>query len=326
MSLNNNTTKLQEVLAMANNLPDAGGGSVDMSKYFETVGGDTITWDGVADGRYNVSNLAFLISDTVPTLEELKKGGTLINNKGKEIPFTGSTIIDAEAFGMGTGCYIIVDSVQYPAVFVVYEENATFEMVKDGQTISAVFGKKGIYFVDGTLVGIDNYVTSLTINGYTGFTKEVIKEEYLPPMGGTVKSIVFTTVTELYNWLTDNSNKVIKVIFYTGANFGNSTIDFHNVVTRSDGGVFLEKTMAVDYFEGVTIAYYGINLGNEEEGVLLTLRSGSIKFNLDDTMVLRQDENVEINDMILQYMGGNATVVYADNQSVSYTDAEGVEY
>ena len=153
---------------------------INKDDIFETIGNDTITWDGVADGRYNVNGLAYLVSDEVPTLDELKQGGTLINQSGRVIPFTESNIVDTEQTGSGTGCYVVADSIGQPAVFVVYRENATFGMVYEGQTIDVIFEKKGVYFVDGRPLGLSGYITSLTINNYNEFNKrEVIKNKYL---------------------------------------------------------------------------------------------------------------------------------------------------
>lgn len=159
-------------------------GSADMSKYFETVGSDTLTWDGNTEGLYSVSlsdgDYLSLVSDKVPSLDELKKGGSAtfpaINDAPTFVRFTSEDIVDAsDDAGMGSGFYVLnADEGSTTFGFVVYEPNATIVLDEEGNTL--MVEKTGIYLpkFEGW------YPSSLTINGYTGFNqREVLKNEYL---------------------------------------------------------------------------------------------------------------------------------------------------
>lgn len=120
----------------------------------ETVGGDTLTWDGNTSGLDTFGGELFKVSDVTPTIEELAN-----------FEFTMA----------GNGQTITVSSDDAPAVvedgFIVIGTEYAYVILNDMEGIP-----KGLYFLHG-----DGYYTSsLTINGYTGFTKEQVKQEYLP--------------------------------------------------------------------------------------------------------------------------------------------------
>lgn len=154
----------------------AGGGGADL---LETVGGDTLTWDGNTEGLVGVNadgiDLYFKVSESTPTAEEFKNGVSTIcrMNDGSEVKesLTEQTILVDDSISSMTFLYSLSLN-GAPSVVCIYEDNVEI----DGM----VFSEKGLY-----LFGIQEmdelmFVSSLTINGYTGFTKTVLKEEYLP--------------------------------------------------------------------------------------------------------------------------------------------------
>lgn len=132
-------------------------------KPFETVGGDTLTWDGNTDGLecLALAYPSYKISNISPSSEDLANGYTLIISDGA----TQSTEVPVEE--AMDGVYVLGSvSGFYYAMFVVEDISA------DGMTIN-----KGTYFVKQENSA---YLASLTINGYTGFTTTKLKEEYIP--------------------------------------------------------------------------------------------------------------------------------------------------
>ena len=158
-------------------LPDNIGGGGGVSSWNDltdkpfgetTVMGDTLTWDGNTEGLTKAGEDMFLISDVVPTMEELQNGGTFVHG-GASNELTSDLIIDPSAYGIGENC-IMVGSF----ILVALADGATL------QADSAYsFEKAGVYFIknDG------GYVTSFTINGYKGFettTIETLDVKFLP--------------------------------------------------------------------------------------------------------------------------------------------------
>lgn len=123
-----------------------GGGGGSASEYFETVGGDTLTWDGNTEGLEKHGEQFYKVTDIAPSIEDFVNGGSATTNTGDVLPFTS-----AEIHELGPGVFIAGD---YALIAVNY---GTFLAAADG-----------------------NYISSLTINGYTGFTTTKLKAEYLP--------------------------------------------------------------------------------------------------------------------------------------------------
>lgn len=153
--------------------------------FIETVGGDTLTWDGNTEGLISVLDTYFLVSNTVPSLTDLQAGGVLTPNDGETLTFNSDSVLDCEASGMGANCIVIASE---PSVFIALKDGAVFTMEGD----SITFEKSGVYFPCMPAPnGIDDtYITKFTINGYTGFTKEQVKEEYLPELNNDNRFIV----------------------------------------------------------------------------------------------------------------------------------------
>lgn len=144
---------------------------------FETVGGDTLTWDGNTDGRELVpleANVYFChVSDAVPTLEDIAGGtsGTVYYNQdGVE----GEAQIPISGFQLADGCIMLVDGDDSTAGVVVSESVVGTDL--EGW----VFNRAGLYLMIVNMPTLFTYPSSLTINGYTGFPATKLKEEYIP--------------------------------------------------------------------------------------------------------------------------------------------------
>ena len=159
---------LEPITRMEKFLKQYGGGGGASSwddiegKLFEVVGFDTLTWDGNTEGRYRVTinNIPYyLVSEATPTATDMANGLKITDSHGSvmELPFEDvaqvldNGIIASELF------------------FVIPQDNCDFNGI--------TFGKQGLYMMWGEG---NNNVTAITINGYTGFTQEKIKKEYLP--------------------------------------------------------------------------------------------------------------------------------------------------
>lgn len=123
----------------------------------EEVGGDTLTWDGNTEGLVSTPSpsgeIWYKVSDNVITMNDLSQGSSVT---------MGDISADLTEYLYDTGDGVII-----------FDVGAFFS-----ETIEGV--PKGIYLAQG--------VSSLTINGYTGFTQTKIKEELLPE---SVKSLLY---------------------------------------------------------------------------------------------------------------------------------------
>lgn len=136
----------------------------------ETVGGDTLTWDGNTSGLESADvagdgSLYYRVTDVYPTIQEAQNGGIVHTNDVELGDLWVNAIDMTEQFGVE--CYLLAAANGVP-VAVCVSQNVTIEGYEDLY--------KGIY--------LEPTARSLTINGYTGFTKEQVKQEYLPS-GGT---------------------------------------------------------------------------------------------------------------------------------------------
>lgn len=132
---------------------------------------DTILWDGdktgldvfdmSGDGIYTY----YLVSETVPVLEDLALGATL--------EITAPTGDDVETLRLNDFGVVhdVMISESVSSVIFALNDNVSFY----GKTIP----KKGVYFMANSTHG---HVSKLTITGYTGFnTKvQVLKQKHLP--------------------------------------------------------------------------------------------------------------------------------------------------
>lgn len=154
------------------------------NKPTETVGGDTLTWDGNTEGLVCLEGMLYKVSDASPSEEDLSNGFTVTFLDGITGTQEDFTIIqwatDVIALTIG----------DFPVIVSVLSGGVGVEI--DG----ASFPESGLYYTDLAQIGFPNrgHISSFTIPGYTGFTKEVLKEEVLPG------AVVFATDgTYLYN-------------------------------------------------------------------------------------------------------------------------------
>ena len=122
----------------------------------EATYGDTLTWDGNTDGRDIVGDMFCHISDVVVTVSDCANGVIAT--------FVDGSTQGGTATELAPGLLMLAD---IESVLCVATDNYDFN--------GMIFPKKGIYVTYG-----DYCVTSLTINGYTGFGSTKLKESYLP--------------------------------------------------------------------------------------------------------------------------------------------------
>ena len=136
-------------------------GIAKANSVIETVGGDTLTWDGNTDGlavlELDYADPFYRVSDTPPALADFANGCRATFG-GETWEFAYEEI---EAYVQQSGVF-------YGDIWIYLPQDIS----ADGMTAA-----KGLYFMNSAENG---YVTSLTIPGYTGFTKEIIKQDALP--------------------------------------------------------------------------------------------------------------------------------------------------
>lgn len=165
-------------------------GETSCKDIIETVGCDTLTWDGNTEGLYSVMGAYYHVSAVAPTFEELQQGGTVTLSTNVSVSFDSTAVAQ---LGEVVFCILVEGA---PIALVVLKDNALLEAGNTTMTIE----KAGIYFLYDNTDGAF-YVTSLTINGYTGFTKEQVKQEYLPSGGNGEPDLIleFVGLGDLYN-------------------------------------------------------------------------------------------------------------------------------
>lgn len=111
----------------------------------ETVGGDTLTWDGSGNPAFEMGLAMYKVADNIITANDVAQGFIVVFN-GQTAELTSDYMTD-------NGTMIIWDL----GVFIYAETNGV---------------EVGVYFSEG--------ISSITIPGYTGFTTEKIKQDALP--------------------------------------------------------------------------------------------------------------------------------------------------
>ena len=118
----------------------------------EAAGGDTLTWDGNTDGLVDFEGVFYHVSDAYPTLLEAQNGGLGTLSIGA----TGSLTATDMSEDVGFECYQLDLNGETPVALCLSQN-----LEEDGVQVLS----KGTYLLsDGGM-----YVSSLTINGYTGF-------------------------------------------------------------------------------------------------------------------------------------------------------------
>lgn len=135
-------------------------------KPFAATGGDTLTWDGSTEGRVSVQRGTtpyILVSEVVPTESDFSRGVSALYSDGSELSLT------LDWFATSAGA--LVDEDDTLKAFVAFADGA------EANSYNVVFPQAGLYFPrrEGR-----EYITSLTISGYTGFVSEKLNASSLP--------------------------------------------------------------------------------------------------------------------------------------------------
>lgn len=216
---------------------------------------DTLKWDGETEGKVVVTlpddpNYSYtLVSDAVPTIEQLQNGGSfIVTHEGSEEEevFTTSDIANKEKYIEG----------MWSCFYIIKEDNVTLE-----DSSGLVFPKAGIYFLKVTENLNKQHVSKLTINNYNGFTNVVIRFE-----SGTVQSddMIYDGYVKVSNAVPSEED-VLK----------GGSISHYNVVDNKISGDlivndYLENCSVDVKTEGITIRY-GV-----EFLVVISFNGGSI--------------------------------------------------
>lgn len=136
------------------------------NKPTETIGGDTLEWDGVRDGLVSVNSMWFKVSDAVPTIDDFADGFGLVNNDSYEECEPGHAFHDGNIIHDAGNRFMIALEPNADWYGLMFPEAGTY-FEYDEQDISSP-----------TLS--DTFTSALTIHGYTGFGKEVLKPKALP--------------------------------------------------------------------------------------------------------------------------------------------------
>lgn len=151
------------------------GGSGSDNNAFTLVKGDTLAWNGNTEGKVVAFNtidpsMSYVrVSDVVPTVEDLQSGGAYATTGADGIeyeePFASENITDNGNMIYCCDGYLLVAK----------EDNVHYV---EGTDIDCTLPKAGIYFIN---FGVDGYTSKLSINGYDGFVKPILKMESLTP-------------------------------------------------------------------------------------------------------------------------------------------------
>lgn len=220
-----------------------GGGNI-----LETVGSDTLTWDGNTEGLVSVLDMMYKVSDAIPTNDEIKTAKFTYLINGVE----GSGEIAGSWDNMVEGGYATDDfCTLVEAGFVVRKANITFKGI--------TFPETGIYFAK-TVDGSNSVcTTSLTIPNYKKFPpfKEQIKEEYIPDSlkGGGDSLFAKLGYDMEYVYFGDKSFPIREDIMS-----GNTIVsddDFASIETIISEKIIYTKV----YGEGMVICRFSVNNG-----------------------------------------------------------------
>lgn len=154
------------------------GGSGLESGAFELAPGDTLMWNGNEEGRVVVDTYLEAIgvywvhvSNVVPTFEELQAGGLwgYLENDGEQIEeaYPGSEITDYGETIRGA----------WSEFYIAKQDNA-HHVEDDG--FEMTLPKRGIYFLVNP---DDGYCNKISIEGFQGFSKTVLRPESLTDHG-----------------------------------------------------------------------------------------------------------------------------------------------
>lgn len=134
----------------------------------EPTGGDTLYWDGNTEGLVS-GDYYYLVSDAVPGLTDMPDivDYSIGGDDGSIVHLSGIIYDFSDAIGIEY--FVLVDNDGWPMV----------RFISQDFTVENTPIKKGIYFWKNP--ESNEYISSLTINGYTGFPLiKPVPEKYLP--------------------------------------------------------------------------------------------------------------------------------------------------
>lgn len=156
-----------------------------VNKPFETVGSDTLNWDGNTEGLegiyFDVDGESVLgmvrVTDATFTKEDFANGGI--------IRLATETGVESEYTFISNNIFWATDTF---AIFAIYDDNdnpvfSGWISTQDNQNVDGIIVNTGMYVNASASTIEDSHLlrlVSITINGYTGFKKWQIKEGYLP--------------------------------------------------------------------------------------------------------------------------------------------------
>lgn len=224
-----------------------GGGGGNM---LETVGSDTLTWNGSTEGKLFVPATPdgsigyYKVGNATPTNEEMRTAILSITMQGHTSEVVIADVWDAmDSQGCITDDFLLLEG-----SIIVRKDNFAFQF----QGVDLTFPEAGVYFVSYLFENENEGSISLIIPNYTGFPpfKEQIKEEYIPDSlkGGGGDSLVTEMVFDG------------NILHIDGHTF-NTTTDFMNdliVLSDADFETFfniLQKKLVIEITD-VARMYY----------------------------------------------------------------------
>lgn len=124
----------------------------------------TLMWNGDRTGKEVASDMYFKISDATPTISELNSGYSMMLSFGDTYSTDKNNCITQD---VGSGIVTLSGDIGIPFVVIAYDTQTDIP--------------SGTYLINTNAVIDGGYhLTTLTINGYNGFTKETIRENYIP--------------------------------------------------------------------------------------------------------------------------------------------------
>lgn len=145
-----------------------------LNKPVDVIKSGTLTWNGdMASQEVVYGSMYFKISDATPAVSELNNGYSMTLSLGDIYSTDQNNCVMQDE---GNGAVTLSGDTGIPFAVIVYETNTDVP--------------SGTYFLNTNAV-IDGgyYLASLTINGYNGFTKETIRESYIPDTIARVSDI-----------------------------------------------------------------------------------------------------------------------------------------
>lgn len=128
---------------------------------FYEIANGTLNWDGNTEGLHSLMGAVYKVSDIVPTPEDFAEGGNVVFSNGEIIEFKYDELEVNESDGK----------------YMILGPESAFMVIPDIEGMETIGYLPGIYFFKG---GEEDYPSSLTINGYTGFgTIKLLDSKYL---------------------------------------------------------------------------------------------------------------------------------------------------